>query len=70
MLFSDLKFDFIFNRIIYDLDCGRKLKEIPAHLDAVSCLAYIESIGVLISGSWDGYVKLVLHLVSAHQTFQ
>lgn len=44
-------------RIIYDLDYGRRLNEIPAHDDAVSCLSYINEGGILISGSWDCSVK-------------
>lgn len=41
--------------IIYDCDYGRKINEIPAHDDAVSCLAYSD--GVLVSGSWDCSIK-------------
>lgn len=42
---------------IYDCDYGRKINEVPAHDDAVSCLAYLDEVGVLISGSWDCTVK-------------
>lgn len=49
-------------RIIYDLDYGRRLNEIPAHDDAVSCLSYINDGGILISGSWDCSVKWVKSL--------
>lgn len=44
-------------RIIYDCDYGRKVNEIPAHDDAVSCLAYLNDIGILVSSSWDCTVK-------------
>lgn len=42
---------------IYDCDYGRKVNEVPAHDDAVSCLSYIDEIGVLVSASWDCTVK-------------
>lgn len=47
---------FIF-RIIYDMDYGRKVNEIPAHDDAVSCLSYMSKLSLLVSGSWDCSVK-------------
>lgn len=50
-------FFFYISSVIYDCDYGRKVNEIPAHDDAVACLAYIEDIGVLVSGSWDCSVK-------------
>lgn len=43
--------------MIYDCDYGGKINEIPAHDDAVSCLSYMDDMGVLVSGSWDCSVK-------------
>lgn len=43
----------------YNLDFGRVSNIIPAHDDAVSTLAILSELGILISGSWDCSVKQV-----------
>ncbi|XP_055682050.1 protein FAN-like [Lutzomyia longipalpis] len=44
--------------ISYDLDYGRPTNVITAHDDAVSCLAYLKTLGLVVSGSWDCSVKI------------
>lgn len=44
----------------YNLDYGRVSNYIPAHDDAVSSLAILNDLGILVSGSWDCSVKYYL----------
>lgn len=39
---------------------------IPAHDDAVSCMAYLDKMGFLITGGWDCYVKLWKGFTRSH----
>lgn len=65
-------FKFILNSnlsITYNLDYGRITNTTNAHDDAVSCLASIPSLGILISGSWDCSVKYVVHIMISFSNF-
>ncbi|XP_058126854.1 protein FAN-like [Anopheles ziemanni] len=44
--------------LIYNFDFGKVSSTIRAHDDAVSCLSYVPMHGLLVSGSWDGSLKI------------
>ncbi|XP_041776593.1 protein FAN-like isoform X1 [Anopheles merus] len=43
---------------IYNFDFGKISSTIRAHDDAVSCISYVPSYGLLVSGSWDCSLKI------------
>uniref|UniRef100_A0A182JZX8 Protein FAN n=1 Tax=Anopheles christyi TaxID=43041 RepID=A0A182JZX8_9DIPT len=43
--------------LIYNFDFGKISSTIRAHDDAVSCISYVPSYGLLVSGSWDCSLK-------------
>uniref|UniRef100_A0A182PBK7 WD repeat-containing protein 55 homolog n=1 Tax=Anopheles epiroticus TaxID=199890 RepID=A0A182PBK7_9DIPT len=45
-------------RLIYNFDFGKISSTIRAHDDAVSCISYVSSHGLLVSGSWDCSLKI------------
>uniref|UniRef100_A0A182QB95 WD repeat-containing protein 55 homolog n=1 Tax=Anopheles farauti TaxID=69004 RepID=A0A182QB95_9DIPT len=44
--------------LIYNFDFGKISSTIRAHDDAVSCVSYLPSHGLLVSGSWDCSLKI------------
>ncbi|XP_050076251.1 protein FAN-like [Anopheles maculipalpis] len=44
--------------LIYNFDFGKITSTIRAHDDAVSCISYVPSYGLLVSGSWDCSLKI------------
>uniref|UniRef100_A0A182MZP2 WD repeat-containing protein 55 homolog n=1 Tax=Anopheles dirus TaxID=7168 RepID=A0A182MZP2_9DIPT len=44
--------------LIYNFDFGKISSTIRAHDDAVSCISYVPSHGLLVSGSWDCSLKI------------
>ncbi|XP_035898589.1 protein FAN-like [Anopheles stephensi] len=44
--------------LIYNFDFGKISNTIRAHDDAVSCISYVSSHGLLVSGSWDCSLKI------------
>ncbi|XP_043276506.1 protein FAN-like isoform X2 [Venturia canescens] len=44
--------------IFYDVEFGRVIDTLHGHEDAVSCLAWISSSQIIVSGSWDCTVKI------------
>lgn len=53
-------------RISYDTQFCQVVNTIPAHDDAVSCMAYLAPLGFLVTGSWDGCIKLWKGFTRSH----
>ncbi|XP_047545229.1 protein FAN-like [Vanessa atalanta] len=55
---------------LYDVEYGRVVESFRAHDDSVSCLKWLQKDRLLISGGWDGVVRVWGHVGTAGQALR